>query len=113
MIAIIFSIAGLILFGISNYFFVLSGTPRIQKILLSILSLIPFIGAVVYFILTIIGIFSHCHLDEHLYNSSCIWNSDKFPVRDTKLNRWLFDDLDWEKYDKIRKFNAKYNTNKE
>lgn len=111
MIAIIFSIAGLILFGLLNYLFVLSDTPRIQKILLGILSLIPFIGALAYFILTIIGIFSHCHLDEYLYNSSCTWNSDKFPVRDTKLNRWLFDDLDWEKYDMLKNEVNKSNTN--
>lgn len=106
MIAIIFSIAGLIFFGISNYFFVLADTPRIEKILLGILSLIPFLGAVVYFICVIIGIFDHCHLYEYANNG------DKFPVRDTKLNRWLFDDLDWEKYDNIQKFNSKYNTNK-
>lgn len=112
MIAIIFSIAGLIFFGLLNYFFIID-IPRIQKILLGILSLIPFIGALVHFILTIIGIFSHCHLDEHLYNSSCTWNSDKFPVRDTKINRWLFDDLDWKKYDNLRNFNSKYNDSKE
>lgn len=110
MIAIIFSIAGLFLFGLCNYFFLVDDTPRIQKILLGILSLIPFIGAVAYFILTIIGIFSHCHLDEY---DNYAKNSDKFPVRDTKLNRWLFDDLDWEKYDTIRKFNSKYNGSKE
>lgn len=110
MIAVIFSIAGLIFFGIVNYFFVMEDTPRIQKILLGILSLVPFIGAVAYFIITIVGIFSHCHPSECIYNSPC--NGDKFPVRDTKLNRWLFDDLDWEKYDKIRNFNSKYNTSK-
>lgn len=108
MIAVIFSIAGLIFFGLFNYFFLVEDTPRIQKILLGLLSLVPFIGAVAYFILTIIGIFNHCHLSECTYNST--WNSDKFPVRDTKLNRWLFDDLEWEKYDKIRKSDSKYNT---
>lgn len=97
MIAIIFSIAGLIFFGIFNYFFVIADAPRIVKIILGILSLIPFIGAVAYFIITIIGIFNHCHLYEYANNG------DKFPVRDTKLNRWLFDDLDWEKYDMIQK----------
>ena len=106
MIAIIFSIAGLIFFGIVNYFFVMGNTPRIQKILLGILSLIPFIGAVAYFIIAIVGIFDHCHLSEYANNG------DKFPVRDTKLNRWLFDDIDWEKYDNIQNFNSKYNTNK-
>lgn len=107
MIAIIFSIAGLFLFGLCNYFFVMGDTPRIQKILLGILSLIPFIGAVAYFIITIVGIFDHCHLSKYANNG------DKFPVRDTKLNRWLFDDLDWEKYDNIQKFNSKYNNSKE
>lgn len=113
MIAIIFSIVGLIFFGIFNYFFVLADTPRIEKILLGILSLIPFIGAVAYFICVIIGIFYHCHLSERLYNSSCSYINDKFPVRDTKINRWLFDDLDWEKYDNLRKFNSTYNDSKE
>jgi len=107
MIAIIFSIAGLLLFGLCNYFFLVDDTPRIQKILLGILSLIPFIGAVAYFIITIVGIFDHCHLSEYANNG------DKLPVRDTKLNRWLFNDLEWEKYDKIRKFNSKYNDSKE
>ena len=107
MIAIIFSIAGLIFFGIFNYFFIISDTSRIGKIILGILSLIPFIGAVAYFIITIIGIFNHCHLYEYANNG------DKFPVRDTKLNRWLFDDIDWEKYDTIQKSNAKYNDSKE
>ncbi len=107
MIAIIFSIAGLILFGIFNYFFVIEGAPRIVKIILGILSLIPFVGAAAYFIITIIGIFNHCHLYE------CANNGDKFPVRDTKLNRWLFDDIDWEKFDTIQKSNAKYNDSKE
>lgn len=100
MIAIIFSIAGLFLFGLCNYFFLVDGTPRIQKILLGILSLVPFIGAVAYFILTIIGIFNHCHLYEY---DHCAKNVDKFPVRDTKLNRWLFDDLDWEEFDEVSK----------
>ena len=107
MIAITFSIAGLIFFGIFNYFFIISDTSRIGKIILGILSLIPFIGAVAYFIITIIGIFNHCHLYEYANNG------DKFPVRDTKLNRWLFDDIDWEKYDTIQKSNAKYNDSKE
>lgn len=107
MIAIIFSIAGLILFVMLNYFFVTKGVPRIGKIILGILSLIPFIGAVAYFIITIIGIFNHCHLYEYANNG------DKFPVRDTKLNRWLFDDIDWERFDTIQKFNAKYNDSKE
>lgn len=106
MIAIIFSIAGLFLFGLWYYFFLVDDTPRIQKILLGILSLIPFIGAVAYFIIIITGIFDHCHPSEYANNG------DKFHVRDTKLNRWLFDDIDWEKYDNIQKFNSKYNTNK-
>lgn len=97
MIVIIFSIAGLIFFGICNYFFIISDTSRIGKILLGILSLIPFIGAVAYFIITIIGIFNHCHLYEYANNG------DKFPVRDTKLNRWLFDDIDWERFDRYQK----------
>lgn len=97
MIAIIFSIAGLFLFGLCNYFFLMGDTPRIQKILLGILSLIPFIGAVAYLIITIIGIFYHCHLSEYANNG------DKFPVRDTKLNRWLFDDIDWEEFDEVSK----------
>lgn len=59
MIAIIFSIAGLILFGIFNYFFVIEDAPRIVKIILSILSLIPFVGAAAYLIFVIIGIFDH------------------------------------------------------
>ena len=98
MIVIIFSIAGLIFFGLLNYFFVLSGTPRIQKILLGILSLIPFIGAVAYFIITIIGIFDHYPPYEGF-----ISDGDKLPVRDTKLNRWLFDDIDWERFDEVSK----------
>lgn len=98
MIAIIFSIAGLIFFGLLNYFFILSGTPKIQKILLGILSLTPFLGAVIYFILIIIGIFNHYPPYEGF-----ISDGDKLPVRDTKLNRWLFDDIDWERFDKVSK----------
>lgn len=94
MIAIIFSIVGLIFFGIANYFFIIADTPRIGKILLGISSLIPLIGAVGYFIIIIVGIFDHCHPHEYANNG------DKFPVRDTELNRWLFDDIDWETYDK-------------
>ena len=85
MIVIIFSIAGLIFFGIFNYFFIISDTSRIGKILLGILSLIPFVGAVAYFIITIIGIFDHYPPYEEF-----ISDGDKLPVRDTKLNRWLF-----------------------
>lgn len=107
MTIIILSIAGLPFCALFNYFFLIGDTPRIGKIILGILSLIPFIGAVAYFIITIIGIFNHCHLYEYANNG------DKFPVRDTKLNRWLFDDIDWEKYDTIQKSNAKYNDSKE
>ena len=107
MIAIIFSIAGLILFVMLNYFFVTSDVPRIGKIIWGILSLVPFLGAVANFIFLSIGIFGHC-----LPYEDNIYEGHDLPVRDTKLNRWLFDDLDWEKYDRIRKFNAKYNTSK-
>ena len=80
----------------SIIFFLIGDTPRIGKIILGILSLIPFIGAVAYFIITIIGIFNHNHLYEYD-------NGNEFPVRDTKLNRWLFDDIDWEEFDEVSK----------
>lgn len=105
MIVIIFSIAGLIFFGICNYFFIISDTSRIGKILLGILSLIPFVGAVAYLTFVIIGIFNHYPPYEGF-----ISDGDKLPVRDTKLNRWLFDDIDWERFDE---FNSKYNDSKE
>lgn len=108
MVIIISSVIGLILYGIFNYFFIMEDSPRIVKILLGVISLIPFIGAVGFLVTVIVGIFCHCHPSQSL-----VYKGDKFPIRDTKLNRWLFNDLDWEKYDKIRNFNSKYNTNKE
>lgn len=105
MIAIIFSIAGLIFFGLLNYCFVTKGVPRIGKIIWGILSLVPFLGAVANSIFLSIGIFNHYPPYEGFIN-----DGDKFPVRDTKLNRWLFDDINWERYDE---FNSKYNDSKE
>ena len=68
------------------------------KIIFGILSLIPFLGAGANFIVLIIGIFDHC-----LPYKRNLYDSDKFPVRDTKLNRLLFNDIDWHQYDEIQK----------
>ena len=108
MIAVIFSIAGLILFGLLNYFFVTKDVPRIGKIIWGLLSLVPFLGAAANAVFLSIGIFDHC-----LPYEDNIYEGRDLSVRDTKLNRWLFDDLEWEKYDTVQKFNSKYNTNKE
>jgi hypothetical protein len=97
MITLIFSITGLLLYIILNYFFVAECFSRIGSIVFGILSLVPFIGAFAGFTVLITGILHHRHLNDVTTN-----DRGRFAVRDTKLNRWLFNDINWERYDALK-----------
>lgn len=96
---IITSIIGLILFLINKYLFI-SNDSRIWSFWCMMLSIIPICGAVAYLITIILN----CYYCQHLYEHHMTKYGDDYAVvRDTKLNRWLFNDIDWEEYDLLNK----------
>ena len=68
--------------------------PKIYILLGFLLALIPVVGLISYFVMYLYDIFNY-QKDEFWY----IKNNNAL-LRDTKLNRYLFDDVDWATYDR-------------
>lgn len=75
--------------------------PRIHVILSFICSLIPIIGLLVFAILYLYNLFNY------QTNRFYISDASKSVVRDTKLNRFLFNDIDWVGYEEYKNLNKK------
>lgn len=76
--------------------------PRIFRVLSFICSLIPLVGILVFIVLYFYNL---CHYQTDRFNLAF---NDKVVVRDTKLNRFLFNDIDWQDYEKYKNLNKKY-----
>ena len=76
--------------------------PRIYRILSFICSLIPVVGLLVFAVLYLYNLFSY------QTNRFYISDDSKSVVRDTKLNRFLFNDIDWANYEKYKNLNKKH-----
>jgi hypothetical protein len=72
---------------------------NIKWILMSIGAFIPIVGLVVYGILFFYCI-SHYEKDGTKYTHKDHYN--KIYVKDTKLNRWLFNDVEWSYIDSMK-----------
>lgn len=72
---------------------------NIKWILMIIGAFIPIAGLVVYGLLFFYCI-SHYEKDAIRYNYKDTYN--KIYVRDTKLNRWLFNDINWSSIDSMK-----------
>ena len=68
--------------------------PKIYILLGFLLALIPIVGLISYFVLYLYDLINY-QKDEfwHIKNNISL-------LRDTKLNRYLFDDVDWATYDR-------------
>lgn len=115
---IITSLIGLVLFGIKTELFV-SPFNRIAQIGSLLLSLIPYGAGITYMVIIIfVYFFSHRINMEFL---RCVGGSlvyevtnefDDVYVRDNKLNRWLFNDIDWEEVDRRIQYSIEHGEKK-
>lgn len=76
-----------------------------EIILSGIIACIPIVGILRFLDVLINGILYHVH---PLNNNTSLglktmWFSNALAVRDIKLNRWLFNDIDWKAYDMLKK----------
>ena len=94
-------IFGGILFFILNTSFFDMNESNIKWIIMGITAFIPLLGLVVYG-----GLFFYCtayyEKDATRYTHKDHYN--KIYVRDTKLNRWLFNDVDWSLVDSMKNY---------
>ena len=90
---------GGILFFILNTMFFGMNESNIKWIIMAIVAFIPLLGLVVYG-----GLFFYCtayyEKDGTKYTHKDHYN--KIYVRDNKLNRWLFNDVEWEFIDSMK-----------
>lgn len=85
--------------GVLFYFLILAifkiNISKMAKIGLFIIAIIPIIGTIMY----IIAFIASCIM----YQREIFYRDELVQPRDTKLNRWLFDDVDWKDYDQYNK----------
>lgn len=76
-----------------------------EIILNGIIASIPIIGVSRFLHVLINGILYHVHPLNNNTNLGLktMWFSNALVVRDIKLNRWLFNDIDWKAYDILKK----------
>lgn len=100
-VVILTLIFGGILFFILDTMFFDMNESNIKWIIMTIAAFIPLLGLVVYALL-----FFYCtayyEKDAMKYANKDHYN--KIYVRDTKLNRWLFNDVDWSLLDSMEKY---------
>lgn len=101
LIATLFIIFGGILFFILDTMLFEMKESNIKWILLCIGALIPLVGLVVYGILFFYCI-GHYEKDATRYTHKDTYH--KIYVRDTKLNRWLFNDINWSLVDSMKNY---------
>lgn len=96
ILALIF---GGILFFILNTMLFDMNESNIKWIIMAIVAFIPLAGVVVYGLLFFYCI-SHYETDGTKYTHKDHYN--KIYVKDNKLNRWLFNDVEWSYIDSIK-----------
>ena len=99
MAQIIFTIVcffgGITLYIINNLMFKTFKINNGLRILLFLGALIPVAGLFIQLCYTICA---------YCVYPTCYFNSfDDVRIRDTMLNRWIFNDVDWKEYDKWKK----------
>lgn len=88
--AVIF-FGGIVLYIANQFMFKTFKMNNISKILLFLGALIPGAGLVIQFCYTLWA--------SNHYQTWGFYDPDLVQVRDSKLNRWLFDDIKWNEYD--------------
>lgn len=96
---ILLIIFGGILFFILNTLLFEMRESNIKWILMCIGAFIPLAGVVVYGLLFFYCI-SHYEIDGTKYTHKDHYN--RIYVKDTKLNRWLFNDVEWSYIDSMK-----------
>jgi len=92
-ILVLLAFFGGILFYLINLLTFEQRLPRIYSFLSFICSLIPLVGIVTFAVLYLYNVFNYQTCNFYTcYDSKAV-------VRDTKLNRFLFNDVDWEDYE--------------
>ena len=92
-------IFGGILFFILDVMLFDMNESNIKWIIMSIAAFIPLLGVVVYGLLLFYCI-AHYEKDGTKYTHKDHY--DKIYVKDTKLNRWLFNDVEWSYIDSMK-----------
>ena len=99
---------GGILFFILNALFFDMNKSNIKHIIMTIVAFIPLLGLVWYGLLFFYCI-AHYETDAKIIQIKD--HSDgKIYIKDTKLNRWLFNDVDWALLDATKNTNMKDTT---
>lgn len=98
---ILLIIFGGILFFILNTLLFEMRESNIKWIIMAISAFIPLAGLVVYG-----GLFFYCvsHYEKDGTKYTHKDHYDKIYVKDNKLNRWLFNDVEWTFIDSIEKY---------
>ena len=91
--AVIF-FGGIVMYIANQFMFKTFKMNNISKILLFLGSLIPGAGLVIQLCYTL---WASGH-----YQTWGFYDHDLVQVRDSKLNRWLFDDVKWNEYDEYK-----------
>lgn len=94
-------IFGGILFFILNTMFFDMNESNIKWIIMTIVAFIPLLGLAVYGVLFFYCIVNY-EKDATRYTHKDHYS--KIYVKDTKLNRWLFNDVDWKLVDSMKKY---------
>lgn len=97
------SVIGLVLYLVCSYLFYISESNA-KAILLCITSIIPIVGAAFFLLKLINGMLYHTHSlrGDTSLGLTTMWFDNALKVKDTKLNRWLFNDIAWDVYDKLK-----------
>lgn len=95
--AVIF-FGGIVMYIANQFMFKTFKMNNISKILLFLGSLIPGAGLVIQICYTM---WASGH-----YQTWGFYDKDLVQVRDSKLNRWLFDDVKWNEYDEQKRLTA-------
>lgn len=83
---------GIVLYIVNQLLFKTFKMNHATKVILFLCSLIPGLGLVIQFCYTL---WASGH-----YQTWGFYSPDLVQIRDSKLNRWLFNDVKWDEYDK-------------
>lgn len=100
VVTLIIIFGGILFFLIDTLLFEMNGS-NIEWIIMVISSFVPLLGLVVYGLLFFYCISSY-EKDGTKYTHKDHYN--KIYVRDNKLNRWLFNDVEWSFIDSMKNY---------
>lgn len=104
IITLILLFGGIFFFILDTMFFETKAS-NVKWILMCIGAFIPLIGLAIFGILFFFSI-AHYEKDSSSYKNKDYYESNIY-VKDTKLNRWLFNDVEWSSIDKMKKIQNK------